>query len=149
MIVLARAGYTLAGGVFAQRVHHHPGPYLRTPTHFTCTVCPTWMLTRCLGALNLSNESLARKTRASQWFHLDHLHDTTPINVHCMCIIPVKITDYSQIMFHAFTDQLFWKLCQHIRLIPNQKTLLFTLKLFLAMKKKDIQMQLGMSLLHV
>jgi len=47
-----------------------------------------------------------------------HLHSTTPINVLYMCIIPVKIADYSRIMPHAFTDWLFQKLCQHIRLIP-------------------------------
>jgi len=27
-----RAGYMLAGGVFGQQVHHHPCPYLQTPT---------------------------------------------------------------------------------------------------------------------
>ena len=44
---------------------------------------------------------------------------TAPINVHYMCIIPVKFTDYSRIMLHAFTDRLSRKLCRHIRRIPS------------------------------
>ena len=38
---------------------------------------------------------------------------------HYTCIIPVKLPDYSRIMFYAFTDQLFQKLCQHIRRISR------------------------------
>jgi len=30
--IAGRAGYMLAGGVFGQQVHHHPCPYLQTPT---------------------------------------------------------------------------------------------------------------------
>ena len=55
---------------------------------------------------------------ASQWLYLEHLHGTTPINVHYMNIVPVKFANYFRIMLHAFMDRLLrW----HIRHIPSHE----------------------------
>ena len=42
-----------------------------------------------------------------------------PFNEHYTCIISIKLPNCSRIMLYAFMDQLFRKLCWHIRHISN------------------------------
>ena len=73
-----------------------------------------WLLGRALG------NPLARFRSCRQLLgHYYYLQSTTPFDEQYMCIIPVKLLDYSRIMLYVFADWLFRKLCQHIRCISN------------------------------